>query len=75
MLAGVTNLRMDPFERAAHEGMDYNRWTFARSLLVAPAAAYVGQGLQSFRIMKPDPFYSSSRTRRPQSSTSTASGS
>ena len=46
----LTNLRMDPFERAEQENaMGYQRWYIERMFLIAPAAAYVGQWLQSFR--------------------------
>jgi arylsulfatase len=49
----VTNLRMDPFERAEYEGMDYNHWFIEHMFVVAPAAAYVGQWLQSFKEFPP----------------------
>ncbi len=50
----LTNLRMDPFERAEHEhAMGYQRWYLERMFLMAPAAAYVGQWLQSFREFPP----------------------
>ena len=49
----LTNLRMDPFERAEYEGMDYNRWYMEHMFLIAPAGAYVGQWLQSFREFPP----------------------
>ena len=47
------NLRMDPFERAEYEGMDYERWAVERMFAMTPAAAYVGQWLQSFREFPP----------------------
>jgi len=49
----VCNLRMDPFERAADEGMDYTRWMAERMFVFAPAGGYVGQWLQSFREFPP----------------------
>jgi arylsulfatase A-like enzyme len=50
----ITNLRMDPFERAEHENaMGFQRWWIERMFLIAPAAAYVGQWLQSFREFPP----------------------
>jgi arylsulfatase len=50
----ITNLRMDPFERAEEENaMGYQRWYLDRMYLIAPAAAYVGQWLQSFRQFPP----------------------
>ena len=50
----LTNLRMDPFERAEHENaMGYQRWYMERMYAIAPAGAYVGQWLQSFREFPP----------------------
>jgi arylsulfatase A-like enzyme len=49
----IENLRMDPFERAEYEGMDWTRWYAERMFLIAPAGAYVGQWLQSFREFPP----------------------
>jgi arylsulfatase A-like enzyme len=50
----VTNLRMDPFERAEQEhAMGYQRWYMDRMFLIAPAGAYVGRWLQSFREFPP----------------------
>ena len=49
----VENLRMDPFERAADEGMGYIRWMAERMFVFAPAGAYVGRWLQSFREFPP----------------------
>ena len=49
----VTNLRSDPFERAEHEGMGYNQWYLEHMFAIAPAGAYVGQWLQSFREFPP----------------------
>jgi arylsulfatase len=50
----VTNLRTDPFERAASEdAMGYQRWFAEHMFVIAPAAAYVGQWLQSFREFPP----------------------
>jgi len=45
----VINLRMDPFERADHEGMDYGHWRFDRIFVLVPAQAYVFQWLSSFK--------------------------
>jgi arylsulfatase A-like enzyme len=47
------NLRIDPFERAEYEGMDYNRWFIEHMFAFAPAGAYVAQWLQSFREFPP----------------------
>jgi arylsulfatase len=50
----VTNLRMDPFERAEEENaMGYQRWYMERMFAIAPAGAYVGRWLQSFREFPP----------------------
>ncbi len=50
----LTNLRMDPFERARSEdAMGYQKWYIDRMFLFAPAAAYVGNWLQSFRDFPP----------------------
>jgi len=49
----LTNLRMDPFELAQDVGMDYGRWYVEHMYAFAPAAAYVGQWLQSFKEFPP----------------------
>jgi arylsulfatase len=50
----LTNLRMDPFERAESEhAMGYQRWYMERMFAIAPAGAYVGNWLQSFRDFPP----------------------
>ena len=50
----LSNLRMDPFERAEHENaMGYQRWYMERMYAMAPAGAYVGNWLQSFREFPP----------------------
>ncbi len=50
----LTNLRMDPFERAeAEHAMGYQRWYMERMFAIAPAGAYVGNWLQSFREFPP----------------------
>lgn len=50
----ITNLRMDPFERAREEhAMGYQQWYMDRMFIVAPAGAYVGKWLQSFREFPP----------------------
>ena len=50
----ITNLRMDPFERARSEhAVGYQRWFNERMFMIAPAASYVGQWLQSFREFPP----------------------
>jgi len=50
----LTNLRMDPFERAEEENaLGYQQWYLDRMYMVGPAAAYVGQWLQSFKEFPP----------------------
>lgn len=49
----LSNLRMDPFERAEYEGMDYDHWFLDHLFMIAPAAGYVGQWMQSFREFPP----------------------
>ena len=49
----LTNLRMDPFELAPDIGMDYGRWFAEHMFMIAPAGAYVGQWLQSFKEFPP----------------------
>jgi hypothetical protein len=50
----LTNLRMDPFERAREEdAMGYVRWYMEHMFAIAPAAAYVGKWIQSFKEFPP----------------------
>ncbi len=50
----LTNLRMDPFERAEEENaMGFQRWYMDRMFAIAPAGAYVATWLQSFRDFPP----------------------
>jgi arylsulfatase len=49
----LANLRMDPFERAHDETIGYSRWWVDHMFIFAPAGAYVGQWLQSFREFPP----------------------
>jgi arylsulfatase A-like enzyme len=50
----ITNLRMDPFERAEHENaMGFQRWYMERMFLIAPAGGYVAKWVQSFREFPP----------------------
>ncbi|MBW8640034.1 arylsulfatase [Hoeflea sp. WL0058] len=50
----LTNLRMDPFERAEEEdAMGYQRWWIERMFAIAPASAYVANWLQSFKEFPP----------------------
>ena len=47
------NLRTDPFERADHEGMGYQRWRAERMYMLAPAQSFVAKWLQSFKEFPP----------------------
>ena len=47
------NLRSDPFERADYEALGYARWRIDHLFLLAPAATYVGEWLQSFKDFPP----------------------
>ena len=50
----ITNLRMDPFERAEEENaMGFQRWYLERMYLIAPAGAYVANWIQSFKQFPP----------------------
>jgi arylsulfatase len=47
------NLRRDPYERADWESGAYETWRFERIYALAPAAAYVGQFIGTFREYPP----------------------
>ena len=49
----LTNLRMDPFEKAYDESTGHPMWASERMFVLAPAGAYIGQWLQSFREFPP----------------------
>jgi len=49
----LTNLRMDPFERASDESTGHPQWAAEGMFVLAPSGAYVGQWLQSFREFPP----------------------
>jgi arylsulfatase len=49
----LTNLRSDPFERAEYEGYGYNQWYVEHMFAFAPASAFIGQWLQSFKEFPP----------------------
>ena len=50
----ITNLRMDPFERAEHENaMGFQKWYLDHMFVIAPAAAYVARWLESFKEFPP----------------------
>ena len=47
------NLRRDPFERADLESGAYETWRFERIFVLAPAAAYVGKFISTFKEYPP----------------------
>ena len=50
----LANLRMDPFERAEEENaVGFQRWYLEHMFAIAPAGAYVGKWLQSFKEFPP----------------------
>jgi len=49
----LSNLRMDPFERAEYEGLGYDQWWIDHAFMIAPSAVYVAQWLQSFKEFPP----------------------
>jgi arylsulfatase len=50
----ITNLLMDPFERAEEENaLGYQRWYLDRMFAIAPAGAYVARWLQTFKEFPP----------------------
>jgi arylsulfatase len=49
----LMNLRSDPFERAWHESIGYDKWALERVFMIAPAGAIVGEWLQSFKDFPP----------------------
>ena len=71
----LTNLRMDPFELATDIGMDYQRWYLEHMFMIAPAGAYVGQWLQSFREFPPRQKPGSFNLNRVMEAVTTSSGS
>jgi arylsulfatase len=49
----ITNLRMDPLEKANDESIGYATWWVDHMFIMAPAGAYVGRWLQSFKEFPP----------------------
>jgi arylsulfatase len=49
----LTNLRMDPLERASDESISHPLWASERMFVLAPASAYVAQWMQSFQEYPP----------------------
>ena len=52
-LPKLFNLRRDPFERADHEAISYDKWRFERVYMLSPASAYVGQFIETFKDYPP----------------------
>jgi arylsulfatase len=52
-LPKLFNLRRDPFERADHEAMSYDKWRFERVYMLSPASAYVAQFIETFKDYPP----------------------
>ncbi len=49
----ITNLRMDPFERAADESIGWNKWFIEHMYMITPSAALCAQWIQSFKEFPP----------------------
>ena len=45
----LINLRRDPFERAWHESIGYNKWFIDRMFVMVPAMSYVQKFLMTFK--------------------------
>jgi len=52
-LPKIFNLRMDPFERADHEAINYPQWRIERTYLLVPAQVIVGEFLATFQEFPP----------------------
>ncbi len=52
-LPKIFNLRMDPFERADHEAINYPQWRIERTYLLVPAQVIVAQFLATFQDFPP----------------------
>jgi arylsulfatase len=52
-LPKLYTLRGDPFERASHDSVNYDRWRFDRAFVLVPAQTYVGKWLSSFKDFPP----------------------
>jgi arylsulfatase len=49
----ITNLKMDPFERACDETNGYNHWYNARMYVLSPSIAFVANWMESFKQFPP----------------------
>jgi arylsulfatase len=52
-LPKLFTVRSDPFERADHEGMGYQRWRIDRAFVLVPAQSFIGNWLTSFKDFPP----------------------
>ncbi len=52
-LPKLMSLRSDPFERAHHESLGYQKWRLDRAFALVPAQAFVAQWLESFEKFPP----------------------
>jgi arylsulfatase len=52
-LPRLVSVRSDPFERAPHEGMGYQKWRLDRAFVLVPAQAFVANWLSSFEEFPP----------------------
>ena len=52
-LPKLVSVRSDPFERAPHEGMGYQKWRLERAFVLVPAQAFVANWLSSFQEFPP----------------------
>ena len=52
-LPKLMSVRSDPFERAHHEALGYQKWRLDRAFVLVPAQAFVAQWLDSFKEFPP----------------------
>ena len=52
-LPKLVSVRSDPFERAHHEGMGYQKWRMERAFVLVPAQSFVANWLSSFEEFPP----------------------
>jgi arylsulfatase A-like enzyme len=52
-LPKLMSVRSDPFERAHHEALGYEKWRLDRAFVLVPAQAFVAQWLESFKEFPP----------------------
>ena len=52
-LPKLVSVRSDPFERAPHEGMGYQKWRLDRAFVLVPAQSFVANWLSSFQEFPP----------------------